>query len=568
MSFVYFILLLGGLIFFHEFGHFIVARWMGVHVVTFSIGFGPKLFGFKGKQPADPTLPPTEYIIAALPLGGYVKMLGDAADEDPEAAAQYGDVAFSAKPVWRRFLIVAAGPVFNLILPFIIFFFLNLSASQLSPSTVGVVLPGPAQAAGIPAGSRITSIDGEEVAYWYQVLEEISARPGKSVEIGWEFRGQPGSATLVPDTAMDPRLSRVGLEREVGRIGISHTYPEALVAVAKGSAADMASLSNWDRVLSVEPVGSEREFVNRFDIFQAILLENPNRPLDVTVLRAAPEPVAGLKLGLGDIVTLRIEPDPKDPRRGISSAEMLIHDVIAGSPAQKMGLTKGSRVTELCTNTGKGLPLTCRSYPLWNALFDQLGRTVQLEGQVVLRWLTPDNEAQETEIVLDEHSSPAELQPDRKIQVFGVEVISSTNAAPQIANDSTLGYAVSMSLKDGWYAIYTNAVAIAGLFTGKVSTKELGGPIMIGQLAAKTSERGAEYFFQLMIWFSVSLGLINLLPVPILDGGHILFLAIEAVRRKPVSLRTRQLATYVGFALIMVLMVYVFKNDIQRAFFG
>jgi regulator of sigma E protease len=118
------------------------------------------------------------------------------------------------------------------------------------------------------------------------------------------------------------------------------------------------------------------------------------------------------------------------------------------------------------------------------------------------------------------------------------------------------------------HAIEMNFTAIMGLFSGKVPLKELGGPILIGQLAAETEDRGWAYFFRLMVWLSVSLGLINLLPIPILDGGHILFLAIEGIRRKPVSLRTRQVATYAGFAFIILLMVLVFKNDIERSFFG
>jgi regulator of sigma E protease len=109
-----------------------------------------------------------------------------------------------------------------------------------------------------------------------------------------------------------------------------------------------------------------------------------------------------------------------------------------------------------------------------------------------------------------------------------------------------------------------NLAAITGLFSGNVPLDELSGPIGIAHLAAKTVDYGWEYFFGLMVWLSVSLGLINLLPIPILDGGHVLFLAMEAVRRQPVSLRTRQLATYMGLAFIVVLMMFAIKNDIER----
>jgi regulator of sigma E protease len=114
-------------------------------------------------------------------------------------------------------------------------------------------------------------------------------------------------------------------------------------------------------------------------------------------------------------------------------------------------------------------------------------------------------------------------------------------------------------------ALRLNLAAIAGLFSGKVPLDELSGPIGIAHLAARTTQYGWEYFFGLMVWLSISLGLINLLPIPILDGGHIAFLAMEAVRRQPVSLRTRQIATYMGLAFIVVLMVFVIKNDIERS---
>ena len=131
-----------------------------------------------------------------------------------------------------------------------------------------------------------------------------------------------------------------------------------------------------------------------------------------------------------------------------------------------------------------------------------------------------------------------------------------------------LGYALHHCVGKTVDAIELTFASIAGLISGNVPLNQLGGPILIGQLAAETSNRGWEYFFRLMIWLSVSLGLINLLPIPILDGGHIVFLAIEGIRRKPVSLRTRQIATYVGFAFIVVLMILVMKNDIQRAMVG
>jgi regulator of sigma E protease len=133
-----------------------------------------------------------------------------------------------------------------------------------------------------------------------------------------------------------------------------------------------------------------------------------------------------------------------------------------------------------------------------------------------------------------------------------------------VPNDDRLAFALTHSIRKTNEAMSAVLAAIVGLIRGKVPTTELSGPIGIAQLVSRTSEEGAGYFFFLMVWLSINLGLINLLPIPILDGGQILFLGIEAVRRRPVSLQTRQIATYIGLAIIILLFVIGVKNDIQR----
>ena len=176
MAILYFMALLGGLILFHEFGHFIVARMCGVRVLVFSLGFGPRWTVYRSKKSG------TEYCISALPLGGYVKMLGEDPDEElPESERAF---AFNNKALWKRFLIVFAGPFFNLVLPLFIFFFVGLATPELAPAELGLVMEdGPAAEAGLEPGDRIVSINGEDVQYWWQMHSLMA--PGKAPGLPW-----------------------------------------------------------------------------------------------------------------------------------------------------------------------------------------------------------------------------------------------------------------------------------------------------------------------------------------------------------------------------------------------
>jgi regulator of sigma E protease len=259
-------------------------------------------------------------------------------------------------------------------------------------------------------------------------------------------------------------------------------------------------------------------------------------------------------LGIGEPHTFTLPPAAD---RGLGSAELVVRRVVPGSPADKVGLRPGDRIVSLDGRRyGSGLffevALSAKG----------LGKTSELVWERDGALLPP------VQMTLAEIADPTDLQKDRKAVIHGIETFAPQGMMELVPHERRLAYAVSKAVSESTFLIWLNFKAVTGLFTGRVPLKELGGPILIGQLAARTSNEGWGYFFKLMVWLSISLGLINLLPVPILDGGQILFLGIEAVRRRPVSLRTRQVATYLGMAFILVLMVLVFKNDIERAFFG
>ena len=425
MTLIYFALLLGGLIFFHEFGHFIVARWMGVHVTTFSIGFGPKLFSIKGRKRHE-HLPPTEYVIAALPLGGYVKMLGD--DPAEEIASEIGDVAFNRKPIWRRLLIVSAGPAFNLILPFIIYFFLLLSTTQLLPSTVGTVVhDGPAWNAGVRPGDRIVEIDGEKVDYWWQVLELISERPAEQFGIRVQRGDEVVSMDVTTKRTKVTRSKELGVVEERGRIGIGPTYVKSIITVKPGSVAATAGLRNWDRV-----VGIDGKPVDRLDEVLRLLSTAKDRPVEIALVRYGPvQTDRFISLGLGAGMTITLPPAPSDGTRGVLSAEFTVQHVVRGSPAAKMGLAPGDRI----------LTLDGLTYPTWGYIRDAL-RQGTSKTPFKLAWVRPNGERAEATFRLAEVPAPERLQPERKIALFGASVFSAQGQPQLIENDAVLGYAL------------------------------------------------------------------------------------------------------------------------------
>lgn len=530
----YFILLLGGLIFFHELGHFLVARLMGVRVEKFSIGFGPALLKWQRGH--------TEYKLAAIPLGGYVKMMGDEPDSEvPEEDRQY---AFNHKALWKRTLVVFAGPAFNLILPFIIYFITFMTVSDLPPPYVGTVKEGgPAWTGGLRPGDTITSVGGAPIDHWWQLEEEVTKHIGEAVEVTFERDGVEMTAEVTPERARLPIVARLGVYKEKGLIQILSMYPRPLVAVDAGSAAEAAGLRSWDTVVAVD--GEEiRSYV---DLEAALAAPGAHT---LMVLREEDLGQAGpARWSLLEApLTLTVD---ATALAGIHSAEFLVHRVEADTPAARLGLQPGDLVVSV----------DGERFPLWQSMVYKLAD--ELEDPHTLTWMR-DGVEMSGEFELVERTVTGEFKEERSIVVFGAFNHSVLDVPPMVPNAHRVAFATKRTWDATIMAYRITFLSLAGLFQGKVEMKEMGGPIMIYDMASKTAEYGWSYFFDLMVMLSVSLGFINLIPIPILDGGHLFFFLIEAVIRKPVSMKIRQVAAYIGLILIVLLMVFVFANDIQR----
>lgn len=346
------LILLGILIFVHELGHFIFAKKLGVKVLKFSLGFGPKLIG---KKYGD-----TEYVISAIPLGGYVKPLGEEPGE--EIPDEEKAVAYNYQPVWKRFLIVSAGPVFNIIFAAVIFIFIFLQGIPVLQPEVGEIMKdSPALSAGLAKGDIISDIDGVNISQWDEMTSIIHKSPGKQLNIKVKRGDSVISISVTPEKKTAKNL--FGEQKEIGLIGIG-------------------------------PSG--KTFIKK---------------------------------------------------------EGFLKSVISGV----------ERTWDICVLT---------------------------------------------------------------------------------------------------------VVGIVKLIQRVIPAGTIGGPILIFQMAGEQASLGPMNFFLFMAVISINLGILNLLPIPILDGGHMMFLTIEAIRRKPLSQKTIMIAQKIGIAFIIALMGFAFYNDIMRLITG
>ena len=534
-----FALVISVVVFFHELGHLLVGKLVGVKAVRFSIGFGPRLFGFRGGE--------TEYRVSLLPLGGYVKFAGDNPYE--ELAPEDRGRGFLEQPPWKKGLIAFAGPAANFILAIALYFLVFAAPHQDLAAQVGYVKPqSPAAAAGLRPGDRIVAIGGEEVPSWTALQEKIRAHAGEPLELGVERAGQRLQLRVVP--AVHEETNPIETVRH-GRIGISAVPRTAEVTVlSPDSPAGRGGVRTFDRIqrLDGQPVANweqlEQELSQRKD------------PLQLDVLRPREIPAPGGTLWAEDPLHLSLPAPDKPGAYGLEASDLTLFAVQPGGAADEAGLRRGDRI--LAVNGIKALSWSDEvEAPLKAAGTQPVRVAVRRDGEeravTVRQRLRKDRD--ETGVQVDVPDFGA--APD--LNAFGdAERIWVRYSVPDAARRAVLNTGAF---------VRAQALGIARMITGHISTKAIGGPLMIADVARKAAEAGWRDLIVTMGAISVVLGLMNLLPVPVLDGFHVLSALIEGVRRKPLSLRFREVANVVGIALLLTLMLYAFRNDAMRKWF-
>jgi len=442
------VVVLGVLIFVHELGHFLVARLCGVGVEKFSLGFGPRIFGKK--------IGITDYQLSSIPLGGYVKMIG----EEPDADIDPADISlsFTHKHVLKRIMIVAAGPVFNLLLAIAIFFgsYMISGIEDVTPFIRNVKTGSPAQHAGLKQGDYILSIDDVRVESWYDITNSVERSKG------------------------NPLYLQVRRDDSVF-------------------------------VVEITPVLSVGE-----DIFG--------------------DAVEYYDMGIS----------------GLPELAAVIGGVTAGFPAQKAGLKEGDKI----------FAINGREIESWNDMRKTIasagGKTLHItvlrgetffDVEITPKLTTAKNAIGETEnryligISTAGISIPDEDKFTKRLNPFS---------------------AFRESIERAYFVVEISLVGIVKMIKGDISPKNLGGPIMIVQMAGDQAKEGAANLIYFIAFISINLAMVNFLPIPVLDGGHLLFFSIELLMGRPVNIRTREIAQQVGVFILLMLMVFVFYNDINR----
>ena len=543
------VLLLGGLIFVHELGHFLVAKALGVKVLRFSIGFGPRLLGVRRGE--------TEYRLSALPLGGYVKMAGDDPSETP--APEDRGRGFLEQAPWKRLLIAVAGPGANLVFPTIIYVALATAQNgTLTPGPfVGTIAPGsPAEQAGLEPGDRIVSVaapggPARPVRYFSDLRELVSPHAGEPLTLRVQREGaEIGPLTVVPAT--DEDRNPIETTRR-GVIGVTPMYVSAIVAPVRPGAA--GPVEPFDLVVRAggQPVGHWRDL-------SGALARAACAPIDLEVVREKPIQMPGATLATQAPVKLARVPSCVDGGFSLAPADpnvsTFIATVVPGTPAERAGLRRGDAIASVNGTV-------VRSFRDVNALGREFeaGTAVRLGlagGRSVA--LVPATEKCVDDLTREEHERLVlGFFPDRREPVdphaLVVEEVQLRRGAAEIA---------SLASRQLTEVVRLTVLGIVRIATGKISAKALGGPIMLFSIASEAAEEGWSTFLFQMALISVNLGLMNLLPIPVLDGGHIAQAALEGITRRPLTIRSREIANIVGLILLFSLMLFVFKNDIMR----
>jgi regulator of sigma E protease len=424
-----FIFVLGVLVFVHELGHFLAAKRVGIRVLKFQLGFNPTILSFRYGE--------TEYGIGALPLGGYVKMAGEASEDGPTGDPR----EFLSKSRWQRFQVLVMGPTMNLLLAFFlaaaVLYQQGAAVDSYSeqPAVVGVVKPNlPAARADIRPGDLIVTVDGHRVDTWRELSIAIGTRPNREVPIGL-LRG--GNEVTRKVTPLPDDKSRF----EVGDIGVLPNVHPHIAATSDGEPGARGGLKPGDVIVATdgEPTTFDAEF-------RQLIRKSADTPMTLSILR-------------------------------------------------------------------NGTPMSITVTPRLNGTVGYLGVTPTDDFKLI------------------------------RLSVLGALKLS---AQENVRMAGMIGDTV-------W-----------GLLSRQLSPKQLMGPIAIAQASGEQAKLGPVALAGLMVMLSLNLGLLNLMPIPMLDGGHILIMALEGLARRDFSVKVKEKVLLAGFVVLMMLMVTVFYNDLSR----
>lgn len=533
------ILALGFLIFIHELGHFFAAKRCGIRVEKFSIGFGPRLIGFRRGE--------TDYCISALPFGGFVKMAGESPDEQKGEEGE-----FASAPVGHRIFVAIAGPAMNFILGILLFSFVYLMGLDRGTMWLMEMLIGrsdrmaqiglvaddsPAKKGGIEPGDTIVSINGRKIKNWQDFNTTILTNPDEELAVVVSRDGQPKTLYVTPRS-----LDRRG----IGQIRVSARQSPTVESVTEGSAAAQAGIQAKDMIESIN--GQEIYHVPEF----GSVIWEPSYPFGSVHRRLYQE----INRSQNDEVSLGI-------RRGAESLQVgfpinwIVHAVVAeGSEAENAGIQTGDEIISVNGESIENFELYPRLHELASENPDQSVEIGLLRnGDKQTATLIP---------VRSEETNQLNLQGLHwKLSLNGLALAVPSAPIPEYNVITAVGEGVQTN----WLILEMVAKVLKRLVTREVKTKYLTGPIGIVDTTRRVVEFGMRSLIFFVGFISVNLAIVNLLPIPIADGGQILFFTLEKLRGRPLSIRKQMIIQQVSIVLLASLFLYITFYDVVRVFF-
>jgi len=541
-----FVVLLGILVFVHELGHFLVARFCGVRVEVFSLGFGKKLLSHKRGD--------TTYCLSLIPLGGYVKMFGeqgstqDFTDDDKK-------FSFTHKTVWQRIAIVLAGPLMNFFFAVIVFGFISFKGEETRSARIADIQPSSvADAAGLKAQDKILQVSGQTVRSYEEFQKKLNQFQNSNVGLTVQQDGQPErKITVAVGSVKNPNLFTTS--SMIANIdGVLPYAKGTLIAVKFDSLAYRVGLRTGDEILKI----------NNQKIIGWTALDHliSNQSIQIEVERSSPNEKNTNKFSEKKekvIFNSQIEPTLNIKTLidfGIEHPDVYLDQVVVGSPAEAAGLLKYDKI----------LMIDGQKISAWDDVLQKIKSysgaeavtmTLLRDGTEVTKKLTPKMTSQMT----------LQGQEDRR---YTVGIMSMVNIAmPEVITIAEKNpiFALAKGVQRSCDISVMTVMSFVRLFQGEVSHKNIGGMISIGKAAKDSYQMGFQAYLMTMGILSISLFILNLLPVPVLDGGHLVFYIVEIIKGSPLSLKKIEMAHQVGFALLMGLMVLALFNDFTKFLF-
>lgn len=536
-QFLAFILLIGPLIFVHELGHLLAAKLVDVKVVRFSLGFGPAL--------ARVQIGETEYRIAPIPLGGYVTLLGQSPDEP--LAPHEAHRALRNRPLWARYLVLGAGPLFNLLLPLLLYLAFYLGHTVIAPPVVGTILDDSAAATSdLRSGDRIVAIDDVDVHSWQEMQDHVRAAPDRELRLQIERDGVRFDRFVTPRRSVVK--NPVGESEARGLLGVyPWVYAPQIGIVDTSSPAHEQGLMTGDIVTSIngEPIETVEDLERELGRQGTALLR-------LTYLRA--EPVRG-EFGTALWYAshhARLLPRHEGGSTGLLPANTFVRSVAGDSPAARAGIRAGDRV----------LAIDDRPVTRWETVAVLLDRAGS--KPLTLRVQSPGEAPRTVTVEQVVRTHRGIYKQERSYLWFGAEPYAKRDVPPPEPIRGRFTYAVRSSVKETVSMLGFMWTSLRQMVTLERGVEELSSVVGIFNVAGTAAEQGPGQFLLLMALLSINLGFVNLLPIPILDGGHLMFFTLEALRRRPLSQRAREISSAVGLVIILVLLLIALRNDITR----